>query len=275
MTIDRKRAENAFAAYVRPYSDANPGDAKVRLKIEHTYRVAALCEQIARSLTPCEGGPLPEEEIALAWLCGLLHDVGRFEQLRRYGTFNDALSIDHAACSAEVLFAQGQIRAYVADTAEDALLRTAVATHSSYRLPAGLDSRTARFCNLLRDADKIDILKVNVEVPMEDIYNVSTAALRSCPVSEAVLENFYENHAIPRALKQTPVDNAVGHISLVYELVYPESLRIALAQGYLNTLLHFESDNPATRHAFAAMRAHMQGWLDARLGTAPAPRLDT
>lgn len=186
MTIDRARALRAFADYVRPYNAADP---KVRLKIAHTERVAALCERIARS----EGWSEPE--ICLGWLCGLLHDVGRFEQLRRFGTFDDARSIDHAAASAAVLFEGGAIRDYIEDPAEDALLRTAVATHSLYRLPEGLDARTLAFCNLVRDADKVDILRVNVETPMEDIYNVSREALRQSPVTPAVVNAFYEHHA--------------------------------------------------------------------------------
>ena len=120
--LDRGRAAAAFAAYSARYNTADP---KVRLKIDHTYRVAALCERIASSLALCPA------DLDVAWLCGLLHDVGRFEQLRRYGTFNDAQSIDHAQCSAEVLFDQGEIRAYLPDAGCDALLRTAVAAHSA------------------------------------------------------------------------------------------------------------------------------------------------
>ena len=37
------------------------------------------------------------------------------------------------------------------------------------------------YCNILRDADKIDILRVNVETPLEDIYNVTTAELLASP----------------------------------------------------------------------------------------------
>lgn len=252
MTIDRARALRAFAAYVRPYNAADP---KVRLKIEHTERVAALCERIARS----EGWCAPE--IDLGWLCGLLHDVGRFEQLRRFGTFDDSKSIDHAAASAAVLFDEGEIRAYIDDDSEDALLRTAVATHSLYRLPAGLDPRTRAFCNLVRDADKIDILRVNVETPMEDIYNVSRAALRQSPVTPAVVEAFYAHHAVLRSLKQHPADHAVGHASLVFELVYPESLRLVREQGYIFRLLDFATNNPETARTFAALREHMHGYL--------------
>ena len=260
MKLDRDRARRAFAAYAANY---NAGDAKVALKISHTYRVAALCERIARSLA------LEEPEVDLAWLCGLLHDIGRFEQLRRYGTFNDAESIDHAACSVEVLFGEGHIRDYLDEPDEDAVLETAIRWHSAYRIPEGLSERTQRFCHILRDADKIDILRVNVEVPLEDIYNVSTESLRRSAVTPAVLESFYARHCVLRTLKRTPADNVVGHASLVYELVYPESLRIAAEQGWLWKLLDFHTENAETAAVFAAMRQSMRDWLDATLQDSP------
>lgn len=256
MTLDRRRAQQAFADYAAHYNAADP---KIKLKIDHTYRVAALCHRIAISL-----GMSPAE-VDLAWLCGLLHDVGRFEQLRQYGTFNDAQSIDHAAMSAKVLFEEGHIRDYCDEDTEDALLRTAVAWHSAYRLPEDLDPRTLQFCQILRDADKVDILRVNVEVPMEEIYNVTTQALRQSPVSPAVLQAFYEHHCVLRSLKQYPADNAVGHASLVFELCYAESLRAVKEQGWLWKLLNFPSDNPDTAAAFAAMREEMTRWLQQKL----------
>ena len=256
MNLHRDRARLAFAAYAANY---HAGDAKVALKISHTYRVAALCERIARSLS------LEEPEVDLAWLCGLLHDIGRFEQLRRYGTFNDAESIDHAACSVEVLFGEGHIRDYLDEPDEDAVLETAIRWHSAYRIPEGLSARTQQFCHILRDADKIDILRVNVEVPLEDIYNVSTESLRRSSVTPAVLESFYARHCVLRTLKRTPADNVVGHASLVYELVYPESLRIVAEQGWLWKLLDFQTGNAETAAVFAAMRQSMRDWLDATL----------
>ncbi len=252
MKIDRARAQRAFAAYAAHYNAADP---KVKLKIDHTYRVAALCDRIAKSLA------LPPEDVDLAWLSGILHDVGRFEQLRRYNTFIDAQSISHAALSASVLFDEGRIRDYVDDAAEDALLRTAVAWHSAFRLPEDLDDRTRMFCQILRDADKIDILRVNVETPMEDIYNVSTEALRQSPVTPAVLDAFYEHHCILHSLKKWPADNAVGHASLVFELCYPESLRIVDEQGWLWRLLDFKTENVDTAKAFGEIAVEMKRWL--------------
>ena len=133
--------------------------------------------------------------------------------------------------------------------------------HSAYRIPKGLDERTAMFCHILRDADKIDILKVNVEFPLEEIYNVDTEVLYQEEVTPEVLQSFDEEHAVLRSLKKTAVDNVVGHISLVYELVYPESCRIVKRQGYLDKLMNFESRNPQTRKQFEHIREHMREYL--------------
>lgn len=260
MQIDRQKALCAFADYVKDY---NAEDPKVRLKIDHTYRVAGFCQRIAGSLE------LPREEIDIAWLCGLLHDVGRFEQLRNYGTFIDAQSIDHAMYGAEILFDQGRIRDYVADCSEDDFLRKVVSCHSAYRIPEEYDERTVLFSNILRDADKVDILRVNVETPLEEIYNVSTEVLRSDPVTPQVMEAFQEGHAVLRALKRTSVDNVVGHISLVFELVFPVSLHMAAEQGYLDQLMNFSSENPETEKAFAAIRERMTEYMTAHRSPVP------
>ena len=81
MKIERERVRETFREYTDAY-DAT--DEKIKLKIDHTYRVAELCERIAKA------EQMEKTEVDLAWLLGMLHDVGRFEQLRRYGTFSDA-----------------------------------------------------------------------------------------------------------------------------------------------------------------------------------------
>lgn len=254
MQIQRQKALHAFADYVKDY---NAEDPKVKLKIDHTYRVAGFCQRIAESLE------LTQEEIDLAWFCGLLHDVGRFEQLRNYGTFIDAQSIDHAMYGAEILFDQGKIRDYVEDPSEDDFLRKVVSCHSAYRIPEEYGEREVLLANILRDADKVDILRVNVETPLEEIYNVSTEVLRGESVTPQVLQAFQEGHTVLRALKRTAVDNVVGHISLVYELVFPVSLHMVAEQGYLDQLMDFQSENPGTREDFAMIRKKMKEYIAA------------
>lgn len=256
MKADRQKAQTAFDAYVKHYDSK---DEKVRLKIEHTYRVCALCEEIASA------SGFNADEIDIAWLTGLLHDVGRFEQLRRYGTFVDAESIDHAEFGADILFRENKIRDYLNDASEDTLLEKAVRCHSAYRVPKDYTPREKKFADLLRDADKIDILKVNILFPLEEIYNVTTQELANCTVTKEVIQAFDEGHAVLRSLKKTPVDNVVGHISLVYELVYPVSTRIMYEQGYLEKLMDFHSQLAETNRQFDHIRQRMREYVNGKL----------
>ena len=252
MTIDKEHVRKVFAEYASRYDDTNP---KISLKISHTYRVSEICRDIAKSVR------LNDAEADLAWLIGMLHDIGRFEQLRRYNTFSDARSVDHARLSCDILFEDGVIRDYITDNENDELIYKAIVSHSAYRVPDDYDERTKMFADILRDADKIDIIRVQIDTPIEEIYDVTTYALKHDVVSEKVMESFDEKHATLRSLKRTAVDHIVGHISLAYELVYPRSRRLMLEQGYLTKLMAFESDNPITVEQFRYIRRQMTDFL--------------
>ena len=245
--FDRNQVISAFQNYVSAY---NPADPKIRLKIDHTFRVAGLCRIIAK-----EAGTDPE----LSWLCGMLHDIGRFEQVRRFNTFVDADSVDHAQLSSELLFDDGLITSFAPDLdhASSHMLKTAIQCHSLYRLPAALSSEEASYCNVLRDADKIDIFRVNCDTPPEEIYNVTSDELRNADVTPEVKNCFLNHTAVQRNLRKTSIDYLVGHICLVFELVYPVSRAFAREQGYVQKILSFQSDNQQTREWFEYMRQHV------------------
>lgn len=329
--INRKNVINAFAEYVRNY---DPSDEKIKLKIDHTYRVAGLCQRIAESLG------LSEPDVDIAWLLGMLHDIGRFEQIRRFGTFNDAQSVDHAEFGADLLFKEGLIRKFAegyyeecelarsgdeeagqaysrqkgcqegklnsrqgncllaqsdnqsdycqeerkikeflvnndATTVDDkqiiknnehhnkdtGLLEMAIRQHNKYRVKEDLTERQRMFCDILRDADKVDIFKVNADIPMEIIYDVTTEELKNGIITKEVLESFYKKETVLKSVRRSAVDHIVGHISLLFELVYKESYRQAKEQGYVYKLLDFKSDVPEVNAEFGDMRKYVDEFL--------------
>lgn len=287
MKINREHIKKTFQEYTDRYDSTNP---KIKLKIDHTYRVANLCEQIAQSLE------LSAAEVDLAWLSGMLHDVGRFEQLRRYNTFSDAQSIDHARFAVELLYDEGLIADYVPEISTTELvadartwrsmgganesptaqsedmplsdilqtLRIAIGEHSAYRIQKGLDERTRMFCQILRDADKVDIFRVICDTPMEEVYGFQTKDILCSAITPEVMQAFYEHHAVLRKLKKCPADYIVAHGSLTFELVYPESLRIAKEQGYLKQMMSFQSENPDTAEIFEDLRKDLNDYLEER-----------
>lgn len=275
--INRKNVINTFAEYVRNY---DPSDEKIKLKIDHTYRVAGMCQRIAESLG------LSEPDVDIAWLLGMLHDIGRFEQIRRFGTFNDAQSVDHAEFGADLLFKEGLIRKFAEGYYEEyelarsgneeaeqiiknnehhnkdtGLLEMAIRQHNKYRVKEDLTERQRMFCDILRDADKVDIFKVNADIPMEIIYDVTTEELKNGVITKEVLENFYKKETVLKSVRRSAVDHIVGHISLLFELVYKESYRQAKEQGYVYKLLDFKSDVPEVNAEFDDMRKYVDEFL--------------
>lgn len=275
--INRENVINAFAEYVRNY---DPSDEKIKLKIDHTYRVAGLCQRIAESLG------LSESDVDIAWLLGMLHDIGRFEQIRRFGTFNDAQSVDHAEFGADLLFKEGLIRKFAEGYYEECelarswneeaeqiiknnehhnkdtgLLEMAIRQHNKYRVKEDLTERQRMFCDILRDADKVDIFKVNADIPMEIIYDVTTEELKNGVITKEVLESFYKKETVLKSVRRSAVDHIVGHISLLFELVYKESYRQAKEQGYVYKLLDFKSDVPEVNAEFDDMRKYVDEFL--------------
>lgn len=251
--IDYKHIQACFKEYTDAY---NANDPKIKLKIDHTYRVAEFCVRIAKSIS------LSQEEVDLAYLCGMLHDIGRFEQVKRYNTFADADSVDHAEFGADLLFLENLYERFmpVEDTDEYRKVRRlceiAIRNHNKFRIAEGLSDFEQTLCNILRDADKIDILRVNYETPTEDIYNVTTEELKKAAVTDIVKACFDERRVVLRKDKQSCIDHIVGHICLVYELVYAESRIMTKEQGYLYKLMDFESENEDTKAFFAYMKAH-------------------
>lgn len=275
--INRENVINAFAEYVRNY---DPSDEKIKLKIDHTYRVAGLCQRIAESLG------LSEPDVDIAWLLGMLHDIGRFEQIRRFGTFKDVQSVDHAEFGADLLFKEGLIRKFAEGYYEECelarsgneeaeqiiknnehhnkdtgLIEMAIRQHNKYRVKEDLTERQRMFCDILRDADKVDIFKVNADIPMEIIYDVTTEELKNGVITKEVLESFYKKETVLKSVRRSAVDNIVGHISLLFELVYKESYRQAKEQGYVYKLLDFKSDVPEVNAEFDDMRKYVDEFL--------------
>ena len=276
-SIYRNNFINSFAVYVLYYFRS---DEKIKLKIDHTYRVAGLCQRIAESLG------LSEPDVDIAWLLGMLHDIGRFEQIRRFGTFNDVQSVDHAEFGADLLFKEGLIRKFAEGYYEECelarsgneeaeqiiknnehhnkdtgLLEMAIRQHNKYRVKEDLTERQRMFCDILRDADKVDIFKVNADIPMEIIYDVTTEELKNGVITKEVLESFYKKETVLKSVRRSAVDHIVGHISLLFELVYKESYRQAREQGYVYKLLDFKSDVPEVNAEFDDMRKYVDEFL--------------
>lgn len=188
--------------------------------------VSDLCRDLAERLH------LKEADVELAATIGLLHDIGRFEQARRYHTFEDRKSISHALLSCKILFEDGVIRTFTEDRSNDALILHAISTHSD-RLPADFeDERTMLFSHLLRDCDKIDILRVHQEHAFTDFLTYDREEMEASAVSDEVAAAFMNHETVDFAYRRTPLDILLSHDAIVFGLHFDAGKAMLKERGY-------------------------------------------
>lgn len=244
MRINKERALKAFKDYTANYDLEN---VNVRVKISHTYRVAAVSERIADSV-------LTEECCAgFSWLLGLLHDIGRFEQVTRYGTFRDAISVDHAELGADILFhddlfckflsrEESELTLEEFQRAED-IAEIVIRLHNKLSLPENLDSQIMTYAKILRDADKIDIFRVLTEPPY-DKRNLTGMYART-----ELMRYVMEHRCVPRQagnfqsgnFQFNELESLISQCCMAFELEYSKNREFVIEQGYLKKLLEQDS----------------------------------
>lgn len=229
--IERQKAMEAFKKYVAPYDVTNE---KIALKIAHTYRTAKVSEEIAKSLE------LNMEDVDLAWLIGLLHDIGRFEQLRIYDTFDDSKSINHASFGVKVLFQDGLIRKFIEESKYDDIIYKAIENHNKYLIEEGLEEKTLIHAKIIRDADKTDILKIHVD-DLESGSNVlyHVEEIKRQKITPQVLEQFLKNQPILSKNVKKDIDHFVLIIGFIYDYHYQNGLEIVKKEKYIERMIEF------------------------------------
>mgnify|MGYP005795677419 CR=1 FL=1 len=242
--IDIIRAKKAFAEYVKNYDIKND---KIRLKVEHIERVARTAKKLATKLE------LEDEDIKLAELIGLLHDIGRFEQLKRYNTFIDRNSINHGEFGVHVLFNKrdGIIRNFIKDNQYDKIIKTAILNHNkdSIAIPDDLTPRELLHTKIIRDSDKIDILNLLTFEKKETAWE--KADLSDDIISDEIYKEFMEERRINYGHRKSSADILVSHFAYVFDFNFPESLEIVKEKNYFEKIYErFEFNNKETMEKY-------------------------
>lgn len=237
MKINKELALKAFKDYTGNY---DLGNVSVRLKIAHTYRVADISERIAKNIFTGKNNSY----VDFAWLIGLLHDIGRFEQVIKYGTFKDALSVDHAELGADILFHNGLFDTFVLREEAGLTLKefqrmktvteTAVRLHNKLKLPEDMNPQAKTYAKILRDADKVDIFRVLTEPPYDE-RNLTGLSART-----ELMQCVREHRCVPRPagyFQCNELEALISQCCMAFELEYPKSREIVIEQGYLKKLL--------------------------------------
>ena len=232
--IDLEKAKQEFINYTNNYDHE---DHMINLKINHSFRVMDISKEIAENLQ------LSEEDIELATLIGLLHDIARFEQRKKYQTFSDSKSIDHGDFGVQILEEDNYLRKYIETEEFDSIIKASIKNHNKYEIEDGLDDRQMLFAKIIRDADKIDIFYEAVELFWDenDVKNIENSY-----VSKMYFSQVLNKKQILRTVNATALDRVVLLISFVFDLNFEYSKKVIVDKNYINIILNrfnFKSEN--------------------------------
>lgn len=219
--IDLEKAKKAFIDYTNKY-DLN--NSNITRKIHHSLRVMNFSKIIAENLN------LTKEQIDLATLIGLLHDVARFEQWKRYETYNDGKSIDHGDLAVEILEENDFIREFIDDNKYDEIIKIAIKNHNKYKIEE-LEGEKLLQAQIVKDADKLDIF---YQIATE--YYKDPRVTETQDVSNDFLEEFQKEQCVHKKADATDLDELVLITSFIYDIYFDYSLKILYDEKYIERI---------------------------------------
>ncbi len=178
------------------------------------------------------------EDQKLVYFIGLFHDVGRFRQLVEFDTFNDTKSVDHAEYSVDVLNEKGVFEKFKIENVD--VVITAIQNHNKLQLPEKLPEHELKFAKLIRDADKIDILKVLTEYYSKRNgvanHTLTWELPKGSSVSKSVSKEILNEKLVSKENVVSEIDVKIMQMSWVYDFNYRHSFEHLLKNRFLETI---------------------------------------
>ncbi len=186
----------------------------------HSYRVLHQSDEISFTLN------LDEDDNYLACLIALLHDIGRFK-------LND--EIDHSLLGVQILFDENKIKDYDIQESDYKIIKKAILNHNKYNIDDDLTVREKLHCQIVRDADKIDILYSYSENELKLESDNST-------INDSIHNDFFKHNMIDIEKCNTINEKIISLLSLVYDLNYDYSKGYIYDKNYI-TKIYDSLDN--------------------------------
>lgn len=248
-----------FASYLERFATDDPDEERhYRLKRLHTEQVCANIVAIAA------GEGATPADIVLAETIALFHDLGRFPQYRQYRTFRDSDSINHAGLGVTVLREEGVLRLLPAT--EQRTILQAVALHNAFAIPTTLPPAGRFFLSLIRDADKLDIMRVFVDhflTPAGERASGATLGLPDEPCcSPAVVAAVERGEMARLATLATQNDFKLMLLSWVYDLNCATTFRLLSERRLLDAIAHMLPMTPDVGRAATRVLSYVAARAD-------------
>ncbi|HPR32364.1 MAG TPA: HD domain-containing protein [Prolixibacteraceae bacterium] len=247
---------------VRTYIDSFRSDdafiiQNLTLKKEHIQRVVTFSEMLARSLN-CS-----ETAVMIAQISAWLHDIGRFEQFLTWHTFNDSRSVDHAVLALDIIHKKQWLQNLNPEAVPWIL--AAVENHNKRSIAKNTPPEILFFSQLLRDADKLDIMDMAVaEYGSKNKKKNSAFTLgleNSLQVSAPIIEAIRSGQLPDKKDLLTVTDFKLLQMSWVFDLHFRKSYERVNQKQFLKQIFETLPKSDLIFEAYRIARIHIENQL--------------
>lgn len=144
------------------------------------------------------------------------------------------VGINHGEMSIKVLFENNLIRKFIPNNKYDEIIKTAVINHNRAHIEDGLDKKSLLFSQIIRDADKIDILKT-ITLPETDLKGIFWYEdFDIAKINENLIEDLKTIKYIYYSKIQNNADQILIFYGYIFNFNFPTSLEIISRNKYLD-----------------------------------------
>lgn len=224
------------------------------LKIFHTKKVLENASFIADSLQ------LNDQDCYIVRASALLHDVGRFEQYKRFNTFIDKQSVDHASLGLEILEQEQPLADFPKDVVTE--IKTAIQYHNKLEVPSDIDEKSQYFTRLLRDADKLDIFRVVTEYYEEQKSGVENETIvLGLPddngFSDHVIDDIIAGRIVKSQDLRTLNDYKLLQMAWIFDINFVISLKLIKDKKYIQEIYNTMPKHDKIITAYGIINHHL------------------
>ena len=192
----------------------------IKYKYEHSLRVAAWCYKIK-----------PDK---LSKLIGLYHDIARFSQFTKFHTYNDLISLDHGFEGAKITEELLKDNSFFIEN--KSIITTAIKFHNALNILNNLTEKELEYLNILRDADKLDILNT-LSIGKHRRFNYSDNDLN---IRQSVNDDFF-NHSLVKNTNfkdndRNNQEECIQILAYCYDLKYSFNIVYPIINNMYKTL---------------------------------------
>ncbi len=246
-----------FSEYAGTFKlEAESHRLNITIKVEHTGRVCALIRAIGADTG------LSGDKLNTAEACALFHDVGRFEQLARYGTFSDSKSVDHGDLGAEILGKEDILN--LSNEEASGIIVFAVRFHNKMTIPTWGSEEQQFYTRLLRDADKLDIYRVSLANYLSESASNPSITYElpdGKDVSDEVYHDIINRRMVNMEHLKTASDFKLLQAGWVFDINFPRTFEILNEKKYIQTLFSTVPGTVKIRKIETVVLQHMNTML--------------